>query len=679
MTMSTVPLTPSGLATVALLKTRLDQGLDHLALFEPFVADALNRSDRDGFIAADIKAVLHQRTGLLIPTDAMQTLLQRFVRKGCLRRDGGRFFRTGALIEDPDLNATRQAVEEGQNRLGEALVQFLSEAGSPFATADEALIGLATFVSDNKVHLLLDSPIPDGALERSSQSRKVTRGLARFISEVCLPSDDLRPILADLVEGILLEDALLLRDIGLASQRLGQLTVVLDTPVLFAALGLTGEANKVAAIEGLHLLREVGARTVVFEKTVAEMRRILAVYEDHLATAGGRLTLWPSDLTRHAIDSHMSSSDAKVISATLNERLRLAGVSVREVPAHQPEFTLDEPALQACLVDPRNGDKETQRIRHDVDCIAGVLTLRGGHRAVALEQSRFVFATTSGRVVRNSQAWYRAQGQNDFPPIIHYLALTAIAWLKKPAAAPGLKVHELAALCAGALRPTRETMEKTLASLRFMVREGVVSSDEALAVVASALLEPLLANLDDDTDPDSDSIADAIERVRRAYRDEAAAEAAKEVQRTRAEAAREREALEKDIGRATNAEQAARREAEAAARRAEEADRRATRVHEAAARRASAVAEVVSALGYWGGVLILVSGAALSIPGLVDSAPTRLRIGAGIVSLAVLGFGIWSSIRGGSLLSIKRAMRRRVRSWVYSKIHPTGGPDVSDL
>ena len=33
--------TPKGLATLALLKTRFDEGRDHLELLEPFVADAV--------------------------------------------------------------------------------------------------------------------------------------------------------------------------------------------------------------------------------------------------------------------------------------------------------------------------------------------------------------------------------------------------------------------------------------------------------------------------------------------------------------------------------------------------------------------------------------------------------------------------------------------------------------
>lgn len=678
MTSSPTTLTPSGLATVALLKTRFDQGLDHLDLFEPFVADALNRCEKSDFIAADIKEVLHGRTGLFIPIDPMQTLLNRFVKKGYLQRLEGRYIRTNVPIPDPDLDTSRRSLQQGQARLGAALLDFLSRTGLAIASADDALVALATFVADNKVHLLLESAVPDNALDRSRQERKLTRAIAQFISELCLPSAELGPVFVDMVEGILLKDTILLRDVGLAPRRLDGLTVVLDSGLLFDAIGMTGVANNVAATEGLHLLRAVGVRTIAFDKTVAEMRRILSVYEHLLATPTGSLSLYPTDLTRHALDTHMSPSDMRLKIATLEEQLRSVNVTIREVPRHEREYTLDETSLQACLVDPRNGDRETKRIHHDVDCIAGVLTLRRGSQSDALERARFVFATTSGRVVRSAQAWYRAQGQSDFPPIIHYRALTSIAWLKKPAAAPGVMVHELAALCAGAIRPSREVMDRTLAALRTMMAEGVISSDEAIAVAASALLEPLLAQLDDETDPDADTIADAIARVRRSYRDEAATVAAGEIQRTKDEAEKEKQLLQAAADKAAREREESQRDAEAARRAALEATKRSSRVHAIASQRADVVAGWVSAIGFWGMAAIILIGALVGFTGVVERAPAWLRLAVGAVTIAAVVIGCWLSIRGGSLLSIKRAMGRRVRAWALAKLDPTQAIEALD-
>ena len=58
-----MPETPQGLATVAFLKTRLDEGHDHVGMFEPLVHDALHRLTAQDFLASDIQAQVRNRTG----------------------------------------------------------------------------------------------------------------------------------------------------------------------------------------------------------------------------------------------------------------------------------------------------------------------------------------------------------------------------------------------------------------------------------------------------------------------------------------------------------------------------------------------------------------------------------------------------------------------------------------
>jgi len=528
--------TPKGLATVALLKTRLDQGHDHLSLFEPLILDALLRLPAQDFVAPDVKVVVHERTGILLPANAIQTLLGRCTKRGLLQRQGGRFFRTPLAVPDPQLDSTRAAFQAEQAALGRAFKEYATAAGVDLQTPENALTTVATFVSDNKVHLILEDALDDSPLERSSMDRKLTRLVARFIMERCLRSAELRPALEALTEGIVLQDTLLLRDIPEAAQRFQDLVVVFDTLILFAALDLAGVANGIAAKEGLTLLRETGARTVAFRQTVDEMRRILAVYEQHLATTEGRLTLYPTPLTQHVLTAKLSPADIRVISATLENRLAKAGITVRDIPPHNPRFTLDEAALAQCLVDTKNPSTDTPRIRHDVDCVAGVLTLRGGRTSTTLERSVAIFCSSTGQVIRNVQQWYSAQQEQGIPPILHQAALTSIAWLKKPAAAPNVKLSELAALCVAAMRPTRDTWKKLVETLRRLRTDGAISDDETAAIVASELTEPLLARLDDEFEPDSDSIQEAVERVRESYRQQASLAADEAVGKAQADA-----------------------------------------------------------------------------------------------------------------------------------------------
>lgn len=189
---------PRGLATLAFLKTRFDEGKDHLGLFEPFIADGAASLTTTDFIATDVRDAVYARSGLVVPLDTVQTLLGRLTRRGYLQRTGGRYFK-----------ATKSL---------------------PVASLDDAINPL-----------VLAEPLLDSPLERSSLPRNLTRAVARFISQRCLASPDLRPALDGLLEGLILRDCLILGDIADIGQRFHNLTACLHGSSACRSTGRVGK------------------------------------------------------------------------------------------------------------------------------------------------------------------------------------------------------------------------------------------------------------------------------------------------------------------------------------------------------------------------------------------------------------------------------------------------------
>lgn len=144
---------------------------------------------------------------------------------------------------------------------------------------------------------------------------------------------------------------------------------------------------------------------------------------------------------------------------------------------------------------------------------------RRGQTSESIDTAGAVFATTSGLTVRNTRLWYESEGGHGFPPIVHQRALSNYAWLKKPASASRLKVHELTALCSAALRPSRKAWANFLKHLRKLEESGELTSDEATAIVASDLTEGVLLEFDVNEDSDASSVAEVVERVKASYRE----------------------------------------------------------------------------------------------------------------------------------------------------------------
>jgi hypothetical protein len=663
--------TPRALATVAFLKARLGDNDDHLSLFEPLVIDAIIRLGKEAFAAKELIPILRRRAGLELPSPTLQTVLKRLSRSRYLQREGGGYLVGERQLIDPELDPLFTKIQAGHQKLARALAAFLSTAEVEVDSQDEALAMLARFVSENKVALVLDGDLPPGQKDRHQDAKRTTRLVARFVTERVLPSTELRPELEGLVEGIVLRDSILLSDVADASKKLANLTVVLDTPILFAALGYADETSCTATQDGLKLFKPAGARVVALDCTVEEMRRILAVYQDKVATVVGRESLYPTELSRAVMRKKLGAGEIRALAERLESDIRAAGIAVQSVPSRDRRYTLDEAELSRALADTRDGKFDSPRVRHDVDVVASVLVHRAGRTALAVENCHWIFASTSGQVIKNVQAWYKSQGESGIPPITHLFNLTSIAWLKVPTAAPDVKLHELAAICAAVMRPSRETWARFIENLRKLRDERIITSDEAAAVQVSSLLEPLLSRLDEDDEPDAESIREVIQRVRDSYKAEATAkvkevelasivavEEARRKARAEAEAARrhveEMESkYERDISRLNEAFACERAERAAAALEMQQLDQRITE-------RAMRVAGPVVTATYWIAVLLLIVAGVAGVVGTPDGLPRRWAwIVKGAIALAT-SWGVISAIRGHSIQSV----RERATPWL---------------
>ena len=142
-----------------------------------------------------------------------------------------------------------------------------------------------------------------------------------------------------------------------------------------------------------------------------------------------------------------SPSDVREMIALLEQEVGAAGFQVATIPRRVSKHVSAEQGLSVRLADPTTGDGRAPRVVHDVDCVAGILTLREGHRSQNLDDARAVFVSDSPLVIRNVRLWWREDERElSIEPVVHVRALSNFAWLKKPSAGSELKVRELLAL-----------------------------------------------------------------------------------------------------------------------------------------------------------------------------------------------------------------------------------------
>lgn len=644
---------PSNWATLALLRTYFDRGATRSDLFAPFVHDAVADHTLDAINPEAVALIVRNKWGLSMPTPVVVNVLRRLqqTRKGILlqnqiwRVDPDRFTR-------PDLEPQRLAVDEAFSHFVSRFHAYSDRLGIARVPDEELKSALVGFVDIHLVALLQNATLPSVATK--TVGHHLLRTLLSFIRSEATSDETVRRSLRVLVEGALIRNALMLRDLPSETKNLGGLQVFLDTRFVLHTIGLAEPPIVDADRESIRLLREAGAKTKVFDKTITEIRGVLNVYVSGLATAESVARLRQTELTRFFLTRRHTPSDVAQLVADLEQLVSAQHISVVEAPPHQRDYTEDERDLIKMLSAEGEDFQPSHRAQHDVDCVAGVLTIRRGVTADRLSNAVAVFATTTGLVVHNVGKWYAKHGLTGLQPTIHVSDLTAHAWMMNPTAVPELKLHELVAACAVALRPSEEQWNAMLGYLNRQLQEGKLASQQFVAVLISDRTDEYLAESQPNEPDPAASFSEIVDRVVGHYRAAGAQEAERITGEYGAQLTRIR--TEKDVLQATNRN--LRDQAEAYRATLEHIIRGASWI----ASRAFMVCAIV----------VFLIGSVLAIPACspVETwVPTALLY---LVMVACFVLQFFDSIFGFSASSLRDGIRNQVEAGLRRKLLPDG-------
>jgi hypothetical protein len=526
------------LVTVAFLKAQMDAGSDHLSIFMPLALDVISRLPLSTFSVEDIQTGLSAIHNVSMPKHVVASLLRKATKSYLSCEHSLYRLRPGAEIPQSLVDGKKEQIEKNQRRLAEALISHAERRKLVIPSTDAALDLLFTFLDCEQVAILLETPVDEA--QKSCMDKRERSVIAEFIEAVVRHDPALLGVLREMLEGMVLYHAAFLPDLNTTTKKFKNLRVVFDSPLLMQALGYEGPALKALLKESTDVLKASGIGCVVFEESLKEIKRLLAMYESRLGTSKGREDLKPGPITRHFLTQRYTPSDMAEMSTLLERDIAAAGFQILARPPRQKEYTAGEKELAARLKRPNSGREfELEpRIVHDVECIAGVLTLRRGKRSNLLEDAGVVFATDSPMVIKCVQQWWREdEKETAVAPIVHIRALTNLAWLKKPALCGDFKIQELVVLCAAALQPQPSTWSRFLKHLSKLQQSERITTDEAAAILVSDMLDRALKTAEfDSDDPDEVDVAtldEVVERVKASY----SADAERRVQRAEEEKA----------------------------------------------------------------------------------------------------------------------------------------------
>ncbi len=505
----------SGITTLALLKANFDEGMDYLEMFMPFILNIIWEETEDLVELGEVQKLVKKKFDINIPPEVVSNLLNKAKRRGAIKREAGKYFKIHEFEFDQDLNKKQKSISRQLNKIGTELNKFLKVESIELESDDDALAILFKFLSNQELELLLDIEYENKPIDSSALKSRQMRAVAKFIKDVCLKDPILADYLDNILTGFVLQNALLLKNIATPSKVFDDLQIFLDSGFLLGLLGWKGAARELANKDTVELLKATNAHIAVFEPTVDELKRILFTYERNLGTQKGRERLWQGPITRHVLAERLTPSDIKQAISLIEDNLQFKyGISIHTTPERKADYTMNEEDLAKRLGE-KDKDKPSNRITHDIDCVAAILTLRKGNKPKTLDNTKAIFMTGSSTVVNIVKSWYEESKGSHVSPIIHHLTIANIAWLKRPDLGANLKINELVALCTAALKPKPETWSKFLDHLRKLEKSGEITSAETVTIITSNFIESELVAMEDhEEDVDSSSVSEIVDRVK---------------------------------------------------------------------------------------------------------------------------------------------------------------------
>lgn len=484
----------STILSLAILKVNWDEpeSKDYLENFVPLVAECMRLSPDDVVAVPALQQALKTRFGLLVPQNALKSILKRAKKHGYVRQENKILYPIRDRLETLNFKEVQQRVLGMEESLVKNLISFVSKRFGLSWAQEEAEASLLSYLEEN--HLVVFNAIKDASQvtipdEKRVKDRYIVGSFIRSSQES--GSSDFEAI-DIVVKGSMLANAVYLPDPGRVSKRFERTGVFFDTSFIIYALGYAGELRRAPCLELLEMLYETGADLKCFQHTSEEVYGILDACAFKLKQGSLRDAHGPS--MEYFIEKGFTASDVELFKSRLHDNIRALRIDIVDKPAYEDRYMIDEAGFQTRL----NADmhySNTKALQRDIDSISAVVRSRRGQRCYTFEECRALFVTPNRDLVRTSKDFlYEPSSQGALPPAITDYDMTTLLWLKRPMEAPDLPRKRIIADCYAATKPNDRLWQKYMFEVDKLEEDGRVTTDDVYTLrfsleAKSALME----------------------------------------------------------------------------------------------------------------------------------------------------------------------------------------------
>ena len=470
---------------------------DVMESYFPFVAYVIAESHIVDIHVQEVASKFEGRYGFSLPLTVIREILSVGVRRGVFKYDAGK----GRYWVANDL--TSQFFDDKSFNLS---WQLLCEMFSKFCLSRQFVLN-----ADYQEYLLniieeVDECCDGDAPERQDSQKTDYCERFRFLwHSFVLEQDKLKSKVSGFINSLGL--AGVVKDMvffsGDARSKFSGLKVYLDTPIVFAVLGMDERPRVDMCRYLLQSLKECGCSVLIFDHCLHELERVIRA-ADRWVHSSEYSSAKASPAGRYLFEQRWSHEQIVAFVETIEAKLKEFRIDVDETTYNVDEiaFQIDERKLEELIKEKYESNgrsvdlKKARGILTDVRSIVFVDRKRKGYRATKLYDSRCILATFNKALVYSAFAYdkHDPHRSDTISACVSADTLGTLLWLHSPTKLAEYKRLQLLADCYASTNPSQALMDRYEDCLEKLKDEKSIDEETFIMYRASDAVRRPIAN-----------------------------------------------------------------------------------------------------------------------------------------------------------------------------------------
>jgi len=502
------------ITSLAVLKVSWDSGHhDYLESFVPLFLHLIKTRSYIKIRPEEILAHFLEEFGLIIPLFPTIAILTRLKKRGYIILANHEFVPNSKKLEEVDFSDRIAEQERKMNTVITEFIGYAKEIHGIELTDDSASKDTLAFFKESDLSMLFDTSERSAFPNSGSDTREGKILFALFVSQISKNNQTIFEILVDLMMGHALATTILYDEKMRSFEgSFRKIDFYLDAGFIFAILGTSGDAVRVACADIADDLIKMGARLYVFDHTFDEVINILKSSLNWIGrpdldfSKAGRTLRW-------FLSQDYSESDVQLFIAQVPDVLRRARINKVHKPDYvKQRYQIDEAELKRFIIEAYSAKvpgfdptEKDQTILRDIESISAIYRLRKGSTPHTLRDASHIFMTSNGTLAQVSAEFERSMGSTGIPVCITDVFLGTLIWLQSPAQAKVINEQRLMAQLRGILQPSRTMLRRYIAEIEKLKANKTITEDDYYLMRAAPLIDMLPSKFLGDPDRITDT------------------------------------------------------------------------------------------------------------------------------------------------------------------------------